>query len=125
MHVKLVDFGLAKEVLPNTRSRYRINYAKIKLALFQSKLIFGLVGPVIFHLHQTFKISFFPFKFRFGLVGTMEFMSPEVRLVFSKHKHRQTQCIINNDGKCFRWSPIKRPGLPAICGASGYVVRVV
>ena len=92
MHVKLVDFGLAKEVLPNTRPRY--NYAKIKLALFQ-------------------------FKLRFGLVGTMEFMSPEVRLVFSKHKHTQTRCNINNDGQCYRWSPIKRPGLPAICGASG------
>ena len=84
MHVKLVDFGLAKEVLPNTRSRYRINYAKIKLTLFQFKLIFGLVGLVIFHLHQTFKNSLIPFKLRFGLVGTMEFMSPEVRLVFSK-----------------------------------------
>ena len=96
-----------------------------QLALFQSKLIFGLVGPVIFHLHQTFKNSLISFKLRFGLVGTMEFMSPEVRLVFSKHKHRQTQCNINNDGQCFRWSLIKRPGLPAICGASGYVVRVV
>ena len=91
MHVKLVDFGLAKEVLPNTRSRYKINYAKIKLIL-------GLVGPVIVHLHQNFKNLLIPFKLRFGLVGTMEFMSPEVSLVFSKHKHTQIQCNINNDG---------------------------
>ena len=119
MHVKLVDFGLAKEVLPNTRSRYRINYAKIKLAQFEFKLILGLVGPVIVHLHQNFKNLLILFKLRFGLVGTMEFMSPEVCVAFSKHKHTQIQCNINNDGQCYRWSPIKRPGLPAICGASG------
>ena len=36
----------------------------------------------------TFKNSLIPFKLRFGLVGTMEFMSPEVSLVFSKHKQK-------------------------------------
>ena len=68
--------------------------------LIQTHIWFG--QSVIFHLHQTFKNSLILFKLRFGLVGTMEFMSPEVSLVFSKHKHTQIQCNINNDVQCYR-----------------------